>query len=287
MDSSTEYPKLTRPREVRAWIESREFSPSKVLGQNFLIDENILGIMVDQTGPEPDDGILEIGPGLGILTAPLLEKAGRVVAIEKDKRLASHLAGVFSGRKNLALITADALDVDLIELKREHRLNKLAANLPYSVGSRLLVECFLLEKGFDRLVVTVQLEVGERLAAPVDSTEYGLLSIWAQLNHSVRVVKRVSPSCFHPRPRVTSAIVRLDRTHDRRNRLKNPEKLDALLRHAFSRRRKQIGTILDGFTGGGAAESARSALEATGIEARRRPETISVEEWIALADKLS
>ncbi|HMP89908.1 MAG TPA: 16S rRNA (adenine(1518)-N(6)/adenine(1519)-N(6))-dimethyltransferase RsmA [Kiritimatiellia bacterium] len=279
-------PKLTRPSEVRAWIERQQFLPSKVLGQNFLIDENILKIMIDSAEIAPDDVILEVGPGLGILTEPLAERAKKVVAIEKDKRLASYLAESLIDHENIRLITADALSLSLEAVKHEHGVNKLVANLPYSVGSRVLVDCFMMVEGLDLLVVTVQLEVGERLAAGVNSEHYGMLSIWAQMDYKVKLAKRISPSCFYPRPQVTSAIVILKRTGNHRAQLKNPGVFDTLLRHAFSRRRKQMGTILTGFTVPGMTRSATQALDKAGVEPTRRPETLSVLEWSALTSAL-
>jgi len=280
-------PKLTRPSEVRSWISAQQFLPSKVLGQNFLIDENILRIMLDTAELSETDHVLEIGPGLGILTEPMMDKAGQVVAIEKDKRLAAHLTDAYTSRENFTLITNDALQVNFNELKDRHRLNKLVSNLPYSVGSRLLVEAFMMTAGFDLMVVTVQLEVGQRLAANVNTSDYGLLSIWAQLDYDARVIKHISPACFFPRPQVTSAIVLLRKTHRRRAALKNIPLFDALIKHAFSRRRKQMGTIMDSFHFPGNINGSDALLVESGIEPTRRPETITPNEWIKLADVLN
>jgi len=275
-------PKLTSPSQVRAWIEAQQFLPSKVLGQNFLIDENILNIMVDSTEVGPEDGVLEVGPGLGILTEPLMEKAARVVAVEKDKRLAAHLADVFKDKKNLTLVNRDALEVDIGLLKTTHQLNRFVSNLPYSVGSRILVECFKLAESFDRLVVTVQLEVAERLAARPDTVDYGLLSVWAQLDYEAKIAKRVAHSCFYPRPQVTSAIVVLKKTQSRRAALPNPARFDALIKHTFSMRRKQLGTSLSSFRFSGLTQSPANAASLAGIDPKRRPETLTVSEWIQL-----
>ncbi|HMO99184.1 MAG TPA: 16S rRNA (adenine(1518)-N(6)/adenine(1519)-N(6))-dimethyltransferase RsmA [Kiritimatiellia bacterium] len=277
---------MNRPSAVRAWIQDHDFLPSKVLGQNFLIDDNILTIMVEAAAPASEDRILEVGPGLGMLTEPLLERTGGVVAIEKDHRLAEHLREHLADRSGFTLIEADALTVPLDTLCREHRLNKMVANLPYSVGSRILVTCFQQAEGFERLVVTVQREVGERLAAAPDTPDYGLLAIWAQMDYEVRVVKLVSPSCFMPRPQVTSAIVRMVRSGNRRAGLRHAGRFDALIKAAFSRRRKQMGTILQAVRFPGQTVEGRTALAAAGIDPARRPETLAVEEWIALADGL-
>ena len=282
MTTAGNQPKLTSPSQVRAWIEQQGFLPSKVLGQNFLIDENILRIMVDAAEVGDDDGVMEVGPGLGVLTSPLLEKASRLVAVEKDRRLAAHLGEVFRNHPRFALVNADALEVDIGALKREHRLSRFVSNLPYSVGSRVLVECFKLADGFERLVVTVQLEVAERLAARPDSSDYGLLSVWAQMDNDVRILKRVAHSCFYPRPQVTSAIVVMKRTSGRRAALPDPGRFDAVIKHAFSRRRKQLGTMLTSFRHPGARHVPSEAAVHAGIDPKRRPETLSVDEWIRL-----
>lgn len=274
-------PSLTSPSGVRAWIAAHEFLPSKVLGQNFLIDGNILRIMVETAEIGSEDRVLEIGPGLGIVTELLAAQAQQVVAIEKDHRLFKHLSAAFSEQPKLSLLHADALDLNLEDLIREHRLNKMVANLPYSVASRIMVELFMVTPGLDRMVITVQLEVAERMCARVDTPDYGLLSIWAQLDYEAKIAKRISPSCFHPRPQVTSAIVSLRRVHERRAALRDPALFDRLLKHAFSRRRKQIGTILNSFHHEGSPALARA-----GIDPKRRPETIPVAEWIRLADEL-
>lgn len=275
---------LRRPSEVQAWISEKQFKPSKVLGQNFLIDDNILRIMLDSAQVAPGDRILEIGPGLGMVTASLLDKAACVVAVEKDLRLAAHLRDVLADHPAFSLVESDALQAPLAQLVKEHRLNKMISNLPYSVGSRVLVDCCMLPEPFEQIVVTVQLEVAERLAAKVNTPDYGLLTIWAQLDYEVSIAKRIAPSCFHPRPQVTSAIVVMKRNHRRRQSLRDPKLFDALIKHAFSRRRKQMGSIISGFHGQGIRESGPASLAKSGIDAKRRPETLTVEEWIRLAD---
>lgn len=282
----TERPKLTRPSEVRAWIEARQFLPSKVLGQNFLIDENILRIMLDAAEVGKTDGVLEVGPGLGILTEPLMERSGRVVAIEKDKRLGAYLNETFGNRPDFTLIKSDALEVSLAEIKQQYKLNRFVSNLPYSVGSRILVECFKLIDGFERIVVTVQLEVAERLAAGPNTKDYGLLGVWAHLDYDVKITKRVAHSCFYPRPQVTSAIVVLRRMQNRRAALPNPDLFDAVIKHAFSQRRKQLGAIMQHFHYTGIKVDPGRAPVRAGIDPARRPETLTVDDWILLTGVL-
>lgn len=266
--------RLTSPTEVRGLLQRLDLKPSRTLGQNFLIDGNILGIMLDAASLAREDAVLEIGPGLGVLTGPMLGRAGRVVAVELDARLHAHLAGTLAS-PNLVLIHADALDADLPGLLAGG-LNKLVSNLPYSVGSRVLVEACQAAARPECMVVTVQLEVADRLGASPGAKDYGLLSIFAQLDYDVRVVKRIARTCFLPPPQVTSAIVKLTRRPSRAVPLRDEALFRRLVKECFSHRRKQMGTIVHD----------AGALARAGIAPARRPETVSVPEWCALANEL-
>lgn len=266
---------LTRPTEVRALLERLSFKPSRVLGQNFLIDGNILRIMLDAAALGPNDVVLEIGPGLGVLTGPLLERAGRVVAIEKDDLLYAHLRDALGGAPNLTLLHADALACDLTGLLAEG-VNKVVANLPYSVGTRVLVELCHAPARPARMVVTVQREVGERLAARPGCRDYGLLSVFAQLDYDISILKRIARTCFFPAPQVESAIVVLAR-RARPLPVRDEAAFRALVKHCFEHRRKQLGALVRD-----AAAFARAA-----IDPQRRPETLAVEDWIRLANAIA
>ncbi len=270
---------LTAPSEVKALLAQLDFRPSKVLGQNFLIDSNILKILVSTADLQPGDAVIEIGPGLGVLTECLVRGAGRVVAIEKDRRLAAHLRERFRETANLELIEADALEVDL----NKHLAagcNKVAANLPYSVASRLLVDLAEAPRRPRQMVVTIQSEVADRLTAKADTDDYGLLSVILQLRYDISVRKEVSPSCFYPPPEVKSAIVNMV--------LREPaiqpadyDHFKELLKLCFSKRRKQLGGILrKRFP---EVEAALSSLE---LDLRSRPETLNPEQWVKLLNVL-
>lgn len=278
---------LTRPTDVQAILRDLGMRPSKVLGQNFLIDRNILDIFIRAAELASSDAVLEIGPGLGVVTGALLPLARHVTAIEKHRGLFQFLQQRFAGAANLELLHADALDLDLKVLAS--RADKMISNLPYSVGSRILVECFLADPPPGRIVVTVQEEVAQRLAAPPHDAQRGLLGVWAQLVYDVRLVKRVSPTCFWPAPDVTSAIVAL--TRNARPPLAPDTKAAffGLTRHAFTFRRKQMATVLrrapDSF--GLKGRDAPRVLGDVGIEAASRPETLTVDQWIRLSEVIS
>ena len=266
--------KLTSPKDVTELLASLKFRPSKTLGQNFLVDGNILRIMLDTAEIGPEDQVLEIGPGLGVLTEGLLARAKRVVAIELDKRLYAYLRERFAGEKNLELIPGDALDADFNALMKSG-INKVASNLPYGAGSRILVELFESNPAPVRMSVTVQHEVADRLAAQPGTKKYGLLSVLAQLDYEVEIRKIVAASCFYPAPQVKSAIVSLRRRPVPRE-LRDRAVFKDLVKKAFSQRRKQIGTILRG-----------ANFENAGINPASRPEELYVEDWCRLADEVT
>ncbi len=266
---------LTSPSAVRALLTELNFQPSRVLGQNFLIDGNILRILADAAELAPDDVVVEVGPGLGVLTEALLARAGRVIAIEKDTRLHAWLARRFAGEPRLDLRHADALRADWPALCAGGR-TKLAANLPYSVGSRILMDCFMAAPGPARMVVTVQKEVADRLAAGPGSSDYGLLSVWAQLRYEVRLHKVIPRTCFLPAPEVTSAIVTLARRPMDPLPAALAPRFTALVKQAFSQRRKQLGGLLKN----------PAACQAAGIAPTARPEELAVSDWLRLAAAL-
>ncbi len=253
-------------------LERLDFKPSRVLGQNFLIDGNILRIMLDAAELGPADGVMEIGPGLGVLTGPLLERAGRVVAVEKDDALAEHLRGALGGAAHLTLLHADALELDLGGLLASG-LNKVVANLPYSVGTRILVELCQAAARPERMVVTVQREVADRIVAAPGGRDYGVLSALVQLDYAATIHKAVPRGCFFPVPRVESAIVLLRRSPQNPYPA-DPSAFRALVKRCFGQRRKQLGALLrdDG------------AIARAGLDPRQRPETVPVGGWVRLAD---
>ena len=257
---------LTSLTGVRALLAEAGVTPRRALGQNFLVDANILRTLVDAAELIPGERVLEIGPGLGVLTEALLAAGARVTAIEKDARLHAHLHRRLADRADLDLRLADATDVDLPALFAGG-IAKLVANRPYSVGSRLMMECFLTECGPRRLVVTVQKEVADRLAARPGSPDYGLLSVWAQLRYRPRLVKRIPSGCFWPAPDVTSAIVRLDRRDDDPLPAGGARRLKPVLARVFGQRRKKMGGVL------GLDEAIRARWRAAGLDPDARPET--------------
>jgi 16S rRNA (adenine1518-N6/adenine1519-N6)-dimethyltransferase len=273
--------KLTRPSEVRALLAMMDFHPSRVLGQNFLIDANILNILLAAAALTHRDVVLEVGPGLGVLTEGLLNRAGRVVAVEKDGRLFQWLEKRFADFPTLGIMHSDILAVDLPALLAQG-VTRCVANLPYSIASRFLVDLMGAPRAPERIVVTVQLEVAERFAAQPGTHAYGLISVLAQLDYEVAIHKRISPTCFWPAPEVTSAILLMTRRpapiapiHDRAAVLK-------LLKLCFSKRRKQLGSILRG-----EVADVEKVLATLGIPPAARPENLTPTDWTRLSQKIA
>ncbi len=277
--------KLSSPRAVRERLAALGAQPNKRLGQNFLIDAHIVDILSRTADVGPADRVLEIGPGLGVLTEALAERAGAVVAVEKDRLLAADLKARFADRPRVTVIEADFLELDIPALLASHAVGKVAANLPYNTGTRMLVELMRAPCPPRELVVTVQLEVGERLAAGAGDDAYGLLSVWAGVSYRVELCKKISPTCFYPPPAVWSVIVRLSPKDAAARPRPAPALFYALTKHAFQYRRKQLAGILDRAPDALRLEPAVTAewLAALGADARARPEQLSVEQWMELA----
>jgi 16S rRNA (adenine1518-N6/adenine1519-N6)-dimethyltransferase len=275
MDSEPSIGRLSSPSVIRALLDSLGHRPNKGLGQNYLVDANILGRIIDAADIVQEDQLLEIGPGLGALTQVLLASGAPLTAIEKDPTMAAHLRKTFP---NLNLIEDDVLNVDLNELFRQG-INKVVANLPYAVGSRFVVNVLETDTLPDRMVYMVQKEVADRMTAPFGSKAYGPLAIWSQLNYSVSTVKKVSPNCFMPPPKVWSAVVKFDKREVPLAEVTDRARFKRLVKQAFTQRRKQIGSILRKMM-----PEFLSGLDAAGIAPETRPEQISIEQWVSLAE---
>ena len=251
---------LTSPSQVKAWCLENGFHPNKVLGQNFLIDKNALDAIID-TAEIPADAVppprvLEIGPGLGVLTEGLLARGCAVTAIEKDPVLAARLAGSLGSPAALNVIEGDALDS--IRAGGCDAFPFMVSNLPYQAGTRILLELIKRvdpqgapeRRPPDVMVVLVQTEVAERLSAGPGSKTRSLAGVWAQLDYDVSPVRKVAASCFWPRPEIGSTVVRLVR-HHRNDAVPYAvrEAFHSLSKLAFEHRRKQLGAIFKTQTG--------------------------------------
>ena len=278
----------TRPSELRELLRELGFKPSRSMGQNFLIDGNIRDIILDAANVAAEDSVLEIGAGPGVLTVPLVERARRVVAVEKDVLLAGYLQSILGGQPGFELIEDDIARIDLEGLLSQQSRWIVVANLPYVIASRLLVNLAMSDHRPTRMLVMVQSEVADRLRSAPGSKTYGILSVLIGLRYGIRNVKKVPPSCFWPSPRVWSAIVLFEEIRSPDVTPDNPDGFRRLVRHAFAHRRKQLGGIL---AGSGCplparAERLTEVLDELGLDASRRPETVDQTTWCRLANAL-
>lgn len=269
--------------EIRRILDARGLQLTKSLGQNFLHDGNQLRRIVEAGEVGPRDRILEIGPGLGPLTERLLERAGQVLAIEKDARLVACLRERLAAATRLELVEDDALEY-LRRAPRDWSGWKLVANLPYSVGSPILVELALAPQPPERMVATLQLEVAQRLAAAAGTEAYGLLTLLVQVRFEPRGQFRIPASCFFPAPDVDSACITLVRRTNPLLAAAEVELYTQVVRQAFSQRRKMMLKLLKARWPGPALEQ---AMGAAGLDPAVRAEQVSLEQFVRLTRTLA
>lgn len=277
--------------EIRALLEENGLAPNKALGQNFLIDQNLIRRLVEASGVGARDLVLEVGPGTGALTDALLERGAETIACELDAGLADLLTRRYERQiesGQFRLIRGDCLASKAemnpgIEQALAGRAFRLVANLPYGAASPLMA--ILATRHAPSLApaagraaclgqfVTIQREVGARLRAAPGESEYGELGVLAQAMCEVKRLATLAPECFWPRPKVTSEMVALVPRAEPLTR--DPDRLAALCRRLFTKRRKQLGTILG-----------REAIPAW-LDATRRPESLTVQEFVRLAGEVA
>ena len=256
--------------------------PRKDLSQSFLVDRRVSATIARAGELEATDEVLEVGPGLGVLTAELVRHAGRVVAVELDRQLSAALPGLLGAPANLEVVQADALAVDLGALF--DGAYKLVANLPYRITSPLLMHVLQAARRPELIVVMVQREVAERIPAPPGDLSY--LAVAVQRYAVPRLVRTVPASAFYPRPRVESAVLRLD---VRPAPTVVPEAPAAFLRFVqagFKQPRKQLRNSLAEGLGRPPAE-ADALLARAGLDPTRRPQMLALDEWARLYEAWS
>ncbi|MBI2914598.1 MAG: ribosomal RNA small subunit methyltransferase A [Firmicutes bacterium] len=265
------------------------------LGQHLLVDRNILLKILAALEPGPDELVFEIGPGFGVLTRALAERAGHVVAVEIDARMVAVLEETLRECTNITLVHGDALDFDFGSWSsstefRGFRALKVAGNLPYCITTPLLFKILEGSPGFEAGVFLVQKEVAGRMAAGPGTKEYGALSVALQYRSVPKVLGYVSRTAFFPRPEVDSAIVRLS-FKERELSLREEELLAKVVRASFNQRRKMLRGALAGSPElaalGLRRETVEKVLADMGVSGTRRGETLSLHEFMTLARALS
>lgn len=254
---------------------------SKKLGQNFLVDSSIVRGIVEAAEIEEGDRVLEIGPGIGTLTQGLAEAGAQVTAVELDKKLPAVLAETLAGYDNVRIVPGDILKVNIPELMGEGAF-KVAANLPYYITTPILMTLLERHLPITTMVTMVQKEVAERMTAKPGSKTYGALSVAVQYYTQPEIVLDVPPKSFIPAPEVDSVVIACRVRTEPAVKVKDEKRFFRVVRAAFGQRRKTLFNALKG--AGFLKDEVRLAMEQAGIAAERRGETLSLQEFAALAD---
>jgi len=264
----------------RVLLDRHGLRAKKSWGQNFLADEAILDDIAALAAPAPGDPVVELGSGLGHLTARLLARGARVVAVERDRDMARVLRAELGDR--VALLEADAVRLDYAEVAESVGAGAIAVvgNLPYHLTSPILFSILDQRERVTRAVFLVQREVAERLAARPGTKDWGLLSVLLQQCAAVSIERKVPAGAFHPPPRVESAVVRIAFATPAHG-VKDAARFRALVKAGFAQRRKVLANALAA-SHIAPEERLAAALRAAGIDGRRRGETLTVEEWVSL-----
>lgn len=282
--------KLSDPKKTIEVIQKYQFAFQKRFGQNFLIDAHVLEKIVSAAGITKDDCVLEIGPGIGTMTQYLAESAGQVIAVEIDTNLLPILADTLKDYSNVKVINQDILKVDINELVKEYnngRPIKVVANLPYYITTPIIMGLFESNVPIDNITVMVQKEVADRMQVGPGTKDYGALSLAVQYYAKPYIVANVPPNCFMPRPKVGSAVIRLERYEEPPVKVKDEKLMFRIIRASFNQRRK---TLANGLKNSAeldyTKEEIEAAIEALGRGASIRGEALTLEEFAKLADFL-
>ncbi len=255
----------------------------RALGQHFLRDARIARAIVDLVAPAARDLVVEIGPGEGALTAELAGRPGPVTALEIDRGLAAALRARFP---DVEVLEADARDWDYRALRAPAGGRVLVVgNLPYSVGTKILISLVQAHAVIAEMALMLQREVAERVAAAPGGKDYASLTILCQLHWDIRLAFRVAPGAFRPPPKVESAVLHFRTRAEPRAAIGDERRFEAVVRAAFAQRRKTLANALASGLGIG-VEAARAAAGAAGIDPRRRAETLSISDFATLAARL-
>lgn len=261
--------------------EKRKKKPfaKKSLGQNFLIDQNYIQKIISSLDPQPNETIIEIGPGRGALTKHLIESGASIIAIELDRDLVPILQKEFIDYENFQVIEQDALQIDFSKVKDQRSKFKLVANLPYYISTAILQRLIEQRKVFSEFVLMLQKEVVERITAKVGNSERGFLTVLVEAFCEAEKLCDVPPNAFRPAPKVWSSVVTLKVKES--SVINDLEVFRELLSVGFTQKRK---TILNNLKT--KYKNANEILEETQIEPNRRAESLKLEEWLKLAEKI-
>lgn len=280
---------LYSPETIKEIIQDYRFNFSKSLGQNFLIDGNIISKIIEKSDINPKDFILEIGPGIGTLTKELSSKAGKVVAVELDKNLIPILNDTLSGCKNVEIVHGDILKVDLNKIFSEMLKDgnvKVIGNLPYYITTPIIMKLLEKKLKIDKIIVMVQKEVAVRMQASPGNKDYGALSVAVQYYSNPQIIVNVPRHVFMPRPNVDSAVVMLDVYKKPIVDVINEERFFQVVKSAFGQRRKTLLNALAGGNLGLSKEKIKDILIDCDIDPQKRGETLKLEDFAKISNAI-
>ena len=283
--------KLYTPTAIREIKDKHNFRFSKSLGQNFLTDKNLIEKIVEKSDIGEKDLVIEIGPGIGVLTAEAAEVAGKVIAIEIDKNLIPILQETLAEYPNVEIINKDVLKTNLNEILEQNReINgqkvekvRIIGNLPYYITTPIIMKILEERVGADSITIMLQKEVADRIKAKPGTKAYGALSLAVQYYCTIVQVANAPKEIFMPQPKVDSAVIRLDIRQEKPVALRSEETFFSVIKAGFGQRRK---TLLNSLTGvnGATKDEVLSIMQESGIDPKRRAETLSMEEFSFLAN---
>lgn len=279
---------LTNINEIKELLQRHGFRFSRSMGQNFLTAKWVPEQIADGALLDGNTGVLEVGPGVGCLTAELSERAGKVVSVELDNSLRPVLRETLAGRDNVEIIFGDVLKQDIPAIVREHFQGLrpvVCANLPYNVTSPLIT-AFIDADCFESITVMIQREVARRICAPAGTADYGAFGIFVQWHMNAEILFDVLPSCFIPQPKVTSAVIRLTRREKPPAEVKNEALLFKIVRAAFNQRRKTLVNAICAYFGSISKEDAENAIKKCGFDPRIRGEALDIVGFAKIADEI-
>ena len=281
-------PYLGDPKYTIEVLQKYNFAFQKRFGQNFLIDTHVLDKIIDSAQITKDDFVLEIGPGIGTMTQYLAEAAREVAAVEIDKTLLPILADTLKEWDNVTVINNDILKVDILQLaleKNQGRPIKVVANLPYYITTPIIMGLFENQVPVDSITIMVQKEVADRMQVGPGTKDYGALSLAVQYYAKPQIVANVPPNCFMPRPKVGSAVIRLERYEKPPVEVKDEKLMFRIIRASFNQRRK---TLVNGLKNSPefpfSKEQIEKALEMCGFSLNVRGEALTLEQFAQLAN---